>query len=134
MPELSPPTLLFVGCDEQVRMDLAFIPPECRDIARVDSLGDSWTFLLLTDPTDRYLVAYGPDVVEGFAATRSPRTNLTAGHGIALVHGDPTAAVRRGAASLGLPIVSLPRDWDVLLLRLGASPAAVSAAVQGGAA
>jgi hypothetical protein len=128
------PTLLYVGCDDRdTRVDLAFLPPECEEPARVDGIAGACDFLFEADPAPDYLVAYGADIAAGYQAVNSPASNTGAGTAIVLVHGCPTAAVQRGAAALGVPIVSLPRDWDVLLFRLGANPAAVSAAVQGGA-
>lgn len=119
-------TLIYVGSSEHMPADLAFLPPDHKhgeqEVVHVDDLGDLVLHLALSDPDERYLIAYGQDVAERLAAEPGcPPACSGAAGAIVLAHGSPDLPVFRGAAALGASVLCLPQGWPALLHRLGAA-------------
>jgi hypothetical protein len=121
-------TLLYVGDEEAVRCDLAFVPPS-SPVVRVDTIAGARRYLL-RDPAAKgvpHLIAYGPSIAAQFDQPTPPDAalpELAWGPAIVLYHpeiGTP-AFTREALRKLHvIRAVPLPIDWPWLLEQLAAA-------------
>lgn len=117
-----PATLLYIGEEETLRADLAFVPPS-SPVVRADTIAAARRYLLRDpDATGPHLIAYSADIAAQFEV-KAPEAAIgfAFGPAIVLYHqvaGTPAftaAAVRRLRA---VRAVVLPLEWEWLLREL----------------
>jgi hypothetical protein len=114
-------TLLYVGNEEEIVAELAWLD---SDVVRVADIDGARRYLQSYGGDEQFLIAYGPTATLNAIAAGVPAAPLEGwGASIVLVHDGTDGDIWRGRAHLGAAYaVALPEGWRFLLSLIEQTP------------